>query len=97
MQELFCIFIVILLNLFSSRGFLGNEFIGAGLTEVRFPGIAFLISFSAESPLSLFLLLLQAQEFLPPFITLKTATMSCQCRLLNLSTTGSPIRSYISD
>jgi hypothetical protein len=40
---------------------------------------------------------LQAQEFLPPFITLKTATMSCQCRLLNLSTTGSPIRSYISD
>jgi len=58
MQELFCIFIVILLNLFSSRGFLGNELIGAGLTKIRFPGIAFLIGLTAKSPLPLFLLFL---------------------------------------
>jgi len=78
MQELFCIFVTILLNLLPGRGFLGNKFLGAGLNDVRFPGIGFLVGLTAEPPLPLFFLFLEPQQFFPSFVTFKTAAMSRQ-------------------
>jgi hypothetical protein len=77
-QELFFIFVTILLDLLPGRGFLGNKFLGAGLNEVRFPGIGFLVGLTAETPLPLFFLLLEPQQFFPSFVTFKTAAVSRQ-------------------
>jgi hypothetical protein len=77
-QELFFIFVTILLDLLPGRGFLGNKVLGAGLNEVRFPGIGFLVGLTAETPLPLFFLLLEPQQFFPSFVTFKTAAVSRQ-------------------